>query len=81
MKVRLTRFWTLTDQQSNSLLDNPVLVCGKTGDTFCPEDVLEPYPFWGTKTAAAHVTRMSNMEEHTDKEWTLIRRFTLARPG
>ncbi len=80
MKVRLAPYWELTDQRADSSPGNPVLVNWKTGDAFWPEDVLEPYPFWGGKPAAVHVTRMSNMEEHTDEEWEFIRRFSLARP-
>jgi hypothetical protein len=75
MKVRLTTLWELTDELSDSFSGEFILVNRATGKAYGPEDIIEPYAFWGLKPAAVHVARMSNMKKYTDEEMGSIKRF------
>ena len=75
MKVRLTPSFELSDERPESFNRQPVLVNRATGKASGPGDFIEPYAFWGFKPAVVHVTRMSNMEEHTSEERAFIKRF------
>jgi hypothetical protein len=75
MKVRLTTLWELTDELSDSFSGEFILVNRATGKAYGPEDIIEPYAFWGLKPAAVHVARMSNMKKYTDEEMESIKRF------
>jgi hypothetical protein len=80
MQVKLTPLWELTDELADSFPGQAVLVNRRTGQAFGPGDILEPYAYWELKPAAVHVTRMSNMEEHTREERAFVRRFSLPEP-
>jgi hypothetical protein len=77
MKVRLAPSWELTDERAETSHGQPVLVNLWTQEVFRPEDILEPYPYWGLKPAAVHVGRMIQMKEFSDDELEFARRFKL----
>ena len=81
MKIRLTPSFELSDERVESSKGQPVLVNRPTGKAYGPEDIIEPYAFWGLKPAAIHVVRMSNMNKHTDEEMEFIKRFYPTEAG
>jgi len=75
MKVKLTANFELTDERIGSSYARPLLVNLSTGKAYGPKDIIEPYPFWGFKPAAAHVARMVERIIYTDEEVDFIKRF------
>ncbi len=79
MKVLLTPTWELSDERAKSSNSQPVLVNRATGEAFGPEDIAEPYPHWGLKPAAVHVTRMIEEKRLSGEALEFAQRFKI--PG
>jgi hypothetical protein len=76
MQVKITPSYILTDEQSKSQFNVPVLVNLRTNEAYNPSDLLEAYPSWGSMQARDVVRRLVNEKRFTDQEKFFIERFT-----